>query len=693
MNEKKTSVINPKTYIFLYLLSGIIFGTFTFTQTSNAYADSIYGSSSKQKFVENGIQYEKTGSKVVDTKQGITYKFHSKTNSYSLKKAEPKKDSISIPDRIQGKKVLKLDAYAFYNTKIKKTELGKYVSSIGKWCFYKCKSLYQIKLPASIKKIDDTAFQACDASKLTYIAPRFSSPYKILTQRGETMLTSSTKLKFTALTGMMVAGENKMIAALNSKEKLKWKSSNSSVLKISKSGSAKALKPGTVTLKAYNSKQTFKLHMNVLSRTKNNVMKVITSEYVRPEITDFEKAAAAHAYLIRNVKYDYQNYLNNTIPDASYTANGALLKGIAVCEGYAKAFQEIMEYYHIPCAYVTNSGHGWNAVKIGGKYFHCDVTFDDPIINGKNHNTKVYTEYFLIPDNKLSKTHQGYSFHCNTSNSNVNMKSRTLSNATLKSSKARAVMPYLNAKKLSLVAGGNVFHLKLAGAKALSFSSNSNAVSVSKTGKIRAVAKGTALVTVKDSNQKKYTCRVKVESPKINHTSINLEENESAILKITGTTKKVTWKSADPSIAKINKNGTVKAISEGRTKVFAVVYGCTISCNVAVTAKNTDDTDETELYDPSIERDPSADEDINQNGYYQPPAVVDKSGSEDWDDREDYQYTFHRDQSLDENLGENEYYESSTEIDISIDEEPDEYMQNPYDDENSRWIDFINVQR
>lgn len=100
MDRKKAAMINPNIFIFLYILSGILFCAFPFTQASVIYAKSSYENSLEQDFAENGIQYEKRGNTVVDTKQGLTYKFHSKTNSYSLYKAELKVSSISIPDKI-----------------------------------------------------------------------------------------------------------------------------------------------------------------------------------------------------------------------------------------------------------------------------------------------------------------------------------------------------------------------------------------------------------------------------------------------------------------------------------------------------------------------------------------------------------------------------------------------------------------
>ena len=63
----------------------------------------------------------------------------------------------------------------------------------------------------------------------------------------------------------------------------------------------------------------------------------------------------------------------------------------------------------IPCRFVTGSsgsvGHAWNMVKLSGKWYHIDVTFDDPIINGTNTNKKPYYTYFLKSSSVMKKTH------------------------------------------------------------------------------------------------------------------------------------------------------------------------------------------------------------------------------------------------------------------------------------------------
>lgn len=93
-----------------------------------------------------------------------------------------------------------------------------------------------------------------------------------------------------------------------------------------------------------------------------------------------------HDYLIDNIEYD-ESYKCIGI----YSVYGALVKKLAVCEGYAKAFKYILNSAGIECELVqgkaTNSSgktesHAWNIVKIDDKWYNVDVTWDDPIVIG-----------------------------------------------------------------------------------------------------------------------------------------------------------------------------------------------------------------------------------------------------------------------------------------------------------------------
>lgn len=84
--------------------------------------------------------------------------------------------------------------------------------------------------------------------------------------------------------------------------------------------------------------------------------------------SDFEKIKYAHDYIIFVCEYSYIN-------DGPYNC---LFRGSTACNGYALAFQMIMDACSIPCAYVTNINHAWNRVYLDEFWYNVDVTWDDP---------------------------------------------------------------------------------------------------------------------------------------------------------------------------------------------------------------------------------------------------------------------------------------------------------------------------
>lgn len=136
------------------------------------------------------------------------------------------------------------------------------------------------------------------------------------------------------------------------------------------------------------------------------VAQKIISENIYPGMTEFEKVKAIHDYVVLNTAYDYDNYLNGTVPDPSYNIYGLLLYGRAVCDGYAKTMVYLLEKIDIEVLYVDGYGdgelHAWNKVKIDGQWYSMDVTWDDPAPNREGY---VRYNYFLIPDSKLDDDH------------------------------------------------------------------------------------------------------------------------------------------------------------------------------------------------------------------------------------------------------------------------------------------------
>ena len=117
-------------------------------------------------------------------------------------------------------------------------------------------------------------------------------------------------------------------------------------------------------------------------------------------LTDVQKALLIHDRLALHCEYDYQNYLNGTISDDSYTMYGALANGTAVCQGYSEAYLYLLEQVGIE-SYLCSSdalNHAWNIVEIGGKAYHVDVTWDDPVWDKTGH---VLHENFLVSNDGI----------------------------------------------------------------------------------------------------------------------------------------------------------------------------------------------------------------------------------------------------------------------------------------------------
>lgn len=103
-----------------------------------------------------------------------------------------------------------------------------------------------------------------------------------------------------------------------------------------------------------------------------------------PEQTEYEVALAAHDWLANRVEYDSKAAEHEADYPDSFTAYGALVKGKAVCEGYAKAYQLLLNRVGMNCITVngalsadSTAGHMWNMVQVGTSWYHVDVTSDD----------------------------------------------------------------------------------------------------------------------------------------------------------------------------------------------------------------------------------------------------------------------------------------------------------------------------
>lgn len=88
------------------------------------------------------------------------------------------------------------------------------------------------------------------------------------------------------------------------------------------------------------------------------------------------------------------------------TIYGPLVGGYAQCAGYAKAMFYMCEQLGVEVTHVAghrvkdNASHAWVKVKLDGKWYNIDLTWDDPM--GKDDKTFFVHHYLLIPDSQLS---------------------------------------------------------------------------------------------------------------------------------------------------------------------------------------------------------------------------------------------------------------------------------------------------
>lgn len=155
----------------------------------------------------------------------------------------------------------------------------------------------------------------------------------------------------------------------------------------------------------------------------------------------------------------------------------------------------------------------------------------------------------------------------------------------LVSSAASTQKVQISARKMTLIKGQKKT-LKLKGnRKKVKWSSTKKAVAaVSAKGVVTARKAGTTVIKAK-VGMKTYSCKVIVEAPKLNKTSITLKEGSSCQLKMLGTRQKVKWSSSAKSVVTVSATGKVKAKQvkkDTSARITASVGGKKYSCKVLV---------------------------------------------------------------------------------------------------------------
>ena len=141
--------------------------------------------------------------------------------------------------------------------------------------------------------------------------------------------------------------------------------------------------------------------------------------------------------------------------------------------------------------------------------------------------------------------------------------------------------------------------------KTVTYSSSDNSkVSVDQLGNIRALEEGDVLITITCSNGVSTDCQVVVSAVSevvavtgisLNKTSVNMHTGDTLTLKATisptnATNKSVKWESSAPTVASIDNNGLVTALSDGSATIT-----CTSLSNTSISANCTIDITTTKV--------------------------------------------------------------------------------------------------
>lgn len=112
-----------------------------------------------------------------------------------------------------------------------------------------------------------------------------------------------------------------------------------------------------------------------------------------------------HDFIVQNVTYDKLK------KEYSHEIIGALGNGVAVCEGIAKAVKILCDALDVWCILALSENnpekgikyrHAWNVVRIGGKYYHLDATFD----NSLSRDGVIRYDYVNLSDKQIFRDHE-----------------------------------------------------------------------------------------------------------------------------------------------------------------------------------------------------------------------------------------------------------------------------------------------
>lgn len=115
--------------------------------------------------------------------------------------------------------------------------------------------------------------------------------------------------------------------------------------------------------------------------------------------SEYQKVVYIHDYIVKNCAYQ------ESMSDESRTPYGVLVKGIGSCQGYAETTQMLFtlaglenRFIWANAAYSKEGTHGFNKVRVDGKWYIVDCTVDDPVSQKKILDGRIKRDFLLVTD-------------------------------------------------------------------------------------------------------------------------------------------------------------------------------------------------------------------------------------------------------------------------------------------------------
>ena len=117
---------------------------------------------------------------------------------------------------------------------------------------------------------------------------------------------------------------------------------------------------------------------------------------ISTELSDFDKAVIVHDRLLLQATYDMDAPRANLL-------SGALIDGRASCDGYAKAYQYLLQSLGIETLIVYGEAggpHAWNIVRLDGDYYLAEFLFLDDTRFSQTHTPSLDGVNYPLPSCK-----------------------------------------------------------------------------------------------------------------------------------------------------------------------------------------------------------------------------------------------------------------------------------------------------